>query len=193
MELHVTVVTGMTGTLARTGRPAGEAASHSPVEALKRHDAEAWTSLFEDAYPLVFRAALATVGERPAAEDIAAQVFADAIAGIGRYRDRGHPVTAWLLKIMRNRCIDRFRAQRREALVAAEPTIAGPEPSLGSALSLLAHLTFDQRVVVHLRFVEGMPIEDVARLTRRSPGAVKSLQHRALARLRTILEEETPA
>jgi RNA polymerase sigma-70 factor (ECF subfamily) len=178
------------GPVARHRRTAEEAAPPAGVEALKRHDAEAWTSLFEEAYPLVFRAALATVGERTAAEDVAAQVFADAIAGIGRYRDRGYPILTWLLKITRNRCVDRFRAQQRELPATIEPSVAGPESSLASALSLLAHLTYDQRIVVHLRFVEGMPIDEVARLTHRTPGAVKSLQHRALGRLRTILEEE---
>lgn len=189
----MTVVPGVSATFAGASWLARPTRTGPPLEALKRHDAEAWTSLFEETYPLIFRAALATVGERTAAEDIAAQVFADAIAGIGRYRDRGHPISAWLLRIMHNRCMDRFRAERRESRVAAEPIVAGPESSLDSALSLLAQLTFDQRVVIHLRFVEGMPIEEVARLTRRSPGAVKSMQHRALARLRTILEEETPA
>lgn len=186
----MTVVPGAYGPVPRERMPVEVAPQYARVEDLKRHDAAAWTALFEEAYPLVFRAALTQMGERAAAEDVAAQVFLDAIAGIGIYRDRGHPVTAWLLKITRNRCVDRFRAQRREAPIITEPTVAGPESHLAGAFTLLAQLTSEQRVVVHLRFVEGMPIEEVARLTRRSPGAVKALQHRALARLRTIFEEE---
>ncbi|MDQ1498098.1 MAG: polymerase sigma-70 factor, subfamily, partial [Actinomycetota bacterium] len=41
----------------------------------------------------------------------------------------------------------------------------------------------DQREVVALRFVADLSLDAVAGLTGRSPGAVKSLQHRALAAL----------
>ena len=47
----------------------------------------------------------------------------------------------------------------------------------------LCELTAEQREVVALRFVADLSIEAVATLTGRSPGAVKALQHRALAAL----------
>ena len=64
----------------------------------------------------------------------------------------------------------------RPAPEAAEPF----DPDLVAALG---DLTPDQREVVVLRFVADLPLEAVAAITGRPVGAVKSLQHRALAQL----------
>jgi RNA polymerase sigma-70 factor (ECF subfamily) len=51
----------------------------------------------------------------------------------------------------------------------------------------LAQLTDDQRDVIVLRFVAGMPISEVAQLMKKSDDAVKGLQRRALNTLRDVL------
>jgi RNA polymerase sigma-70 factor (ECF subfamily) len=157
---------------------------------LKRRESHAWSQLFEQEYPLVFRAVLGRVRDRTVAEDIAAQVFLEAMEGIGRYRDRGKPITAWLLTIARHRSHDWFRKASREVGgEVPEPMTHGPEADLTVALDALALLTDDQREVIHLRFVEGYSLEETGERTGRSAGAVKSLQHRGLARLRGLLSE----
>ena len=140
---------------------------------------------------MVFRAVLAQVGNRAVAEDIAGQVFLEALEGIRRYRDRGRPIAGWLLAIARHRSIDWLRREGR--LQTAEvPEQAVEDAAIGEALALeaLALLTPEQREVVFLRFVQGHPLKDVARLTNRSTGAVKALQHRALQQLRNILDAD---
>ena len=76
------------------------------------------------------------------------------------------------------------------------PDRAGPEPwePIDPALvSAIGRLTPDQREVVVLRFVADLPIEAVARITGRTTGAVKALQHRALAQLAgTVSSEARP-
>jgi RNA polymerase sigma-70 factor (ECF subfamily) len=52
----------------------------------------------------------------------------------------------------------------------------------------MAALTDDQRQVVLLKFIEGLDNDGVAQMMNKSVGAVKSLQHRALAELRRALE-----
>jgi RNA polymerase sigma-70 factor (ECF subfamily) len=165
------------------------ASPESSLDRLKRRETEAWALLFEEHHPLVFRAVLAQVGNREVAEDIAGQVFVEALEGIRRYHDRGKPIAAWLLTIARHRSIDWLRRQGRER-TGALPETAVPAHTSGedTALQALAGLTPDQREVVFLRFVEGYPLQDIARLTNRSVGAVKALQHRALQQLRGILE-----
>jgi RNA polymerase sigma-70 factor (ECF subfamily) len=61
------------------------------------------------------------------------------------------------------------------------------DPQLQAAIDTL---TDDQRAVVLLRFVADLPLHDVARITRRRIGAVKALQHRALAALERALGED---
>lgn len=173
----------LAGTAVRAG------AEFDELQALRRRDSRAWAALFEREHPVVFRAVLAQVGNRAVAEDITAQVFVEAIEGIHRYEDRGRPFTAWLLSIARVRSADWYRRRDRESDLAdaPEPAVEGPDAHLSEAFAALAKLTREQRQVVHLRFVEGRPLEEVALLTGRSVGAVKSMQHRALSRLKEIL------
>jgi RNA polymerase sigma-70 factor (ECF subfamily) len=53
--------------------------------------------------------------------------------------------------------------------------------------ALLADLTDEQREVLVLRIVAGLSVDETADAVGRRPGAVRALQHRALARLRTNL------
>jgi RNA polymerase sigma-70 factor (ECF subfamily) len=156
------------------------------LQALRTRDSAAWTKLFEEHRDLVFRAAFTQVGDRELAEDITAQVFLEAIEGIGRYRDRGKPLGAWLVTIARHRSLDAIRKRRREE---RSPALERSENvhSWTPAIESLQSLTPEQREVIHLRFVEDLSIETVASMTGRSPGAVKSLQHRALRQLRSQL------
>lgn len=160
------------------------------LQRLKHRETGAWTELFEREHPVVYRAVLAQVGDPSAAEDITGQVFLEAIEGTGRYRDRGKPITAWLLTIARHRAIDwrRKRQNRHEPIDGDVAEAAVPAaPSVGDALSLMQQLTPEQREVMLLRFVEGYSLEETARLTGRSTGSVKALQHRAVRRLRAVL------
>ncbi len=52
------------------------------------------------------------------------------------------------------------------------------------------HLSDEQQQVVSLRFIGGYSIAEVAALLDKTEGAVKALQHRALASLRRLLEIE---
>ena len=163
----------------------------SKLTRLKRRDAQAWSDVFEEHHVLVFRAVLAQVHNPAVAEDVTAQVFLEALQDIGRYRDRGKPFAAWLLTIARHRSTDWLRKQRREQVAlfreAARTDFESNETLPGDAYALLQPLTPEQREVVALRFIEGLTLEEVASATGRSPGAVKSLQHRALRQLRSAL------
>lgn len=160
------------------------------IRALRERDPAAWTAVFEEHRDFVFRSALSQVGDRELAEDITGQVFLEAIQGIHRFRDRGTPFSAWLLTIARHRSLDALRKRRRDERtpLLLESHEAAADSSVLEALSLL---TPEQREVIHLRFVEDLPIEQVARMTGRNAGAVKSLQHRALRRLRTQLDSHS--
>ncbi len=169
----------------------------SRLTRLKRRDSQAWSDVFEEHNVVVFRAVFAQVRDTTVAEDITAQVFLEALQGIGRYRDRGKPIAAWLLAIARHRSTDWLRKQPRErhalSREASLSAVESEETLPGDAYALLEPLTPEQREVVALRFIEGLSLEEVARATGRTPGAVKSLQHRALRQLRGALTTTPPA
>lgn len=56
---------------------------------------------------------------------------------------------------------------------------------------VLADLAPEQREVLTLRIVGDLTVEQVAEVLGKSPGAVKSLQHRGVAALRRRLQEAT--
>ena len=125
----------------------------------------------------------------PDPDDVLGDVFVHVVKDLPRFRGDDAALRRWVFTIAHHRLVDaRRRSQRRPALSdasvpdrSAGPESAGPvDPAL---LAALARLTPEQREVVVLRFVADLPTDAVAKLTRRSPGAVKALQHRALATL----------
>ncbi|HEX2086798.1 MAG TPA: sigma-70 family RNA polymerase sigma factor [Solirubrobacteraceae bacterium] len=130
------------------------------------------------------------------AEDATQDVFLQAFRALPRYELRGQPPRRWLYRIARNVAIDRGRRVRAlpqdpaalEARTDAEPVDEFDE--LLSDAALVAHierLPEAQREVLFLRYAAGFEAPEIARMTRRSPAAVRQLHHRAIAELRRRL------
>jgi RNA polymerase sigma-70 factor, ECF subfamily len=132
-----------------------------------------------------------TVGNRDDAEDLTTQTFLRMLESIGRFRWQSAPFSAWLLRIAHNLAVDHFRARQR---MQVEPEAPEPEESsvegeaLGSMaqfgmLELIDRLSPEQRQVLTLKFLFGFGNAETAGILGKTEGAVKSLQHRALAQL----------
>jgi RNA polymerase sigma-70 factor (ECF subfamily) len=135
-----------------------------------------------------------SVGNRHDAEDLTTQTFLKMLEAIGRFKWQSAPFSAWLFRIAHNLAIDHFRARKR---VQSEDEIPEPEgvqessaeqqafDSIGRAgmLELIERLSAEQRQVLTLKFLFGFVNAEVAGILGKSEGAVKSLQHRALASL----------
>ena len=134
----------------------------------------------------------------PDPEDLLGEVFLQVARDLRAVRGDQVAVRRWVFTLARNRVIDdaRRRSRRPVTTGGAVPERAGPdreEPLDPSLLSAIDRLTPDQREVVLLRFVADLPIEAVARITGRTAGAVKALQHRALVQLAgTVSYEARP-
>lgn len=63
---------------------------------------EAWTEIYEQSHPKLFRYVQARVSDRETAEDLTATVFVEALKSIDSYSNRGRPLLAWLYRIARN-------------------------------------------------------------------------------------------
>jgi RNA polymerase sigma-70 factor, ECF subfamily len=145
-----------------------------------------------------------SVGNRQDAEDLTNQTFVKMMESIQRFEWRKVPISAWLFRIAHNLAVDQFRAGRRW-----QPQEEVPEPpgaaersaedlafaSLGrrSMLEMIEGLPPDQRQVLTLKFVFDFSNAQVATILGKTEGAVKSLQHRALASLQRQLAKSNPA
>jgi RNA polymerase sigma-70 factor (ECF subfamily) len=135
-----------------------------------------------------------SVGSRHDAEDLTTQTFVKMLEAIGRFQWRSVPFSAWLFRIAHNLAMDHFRANRRWQPEEEVPETAQGEESsaeeqalvsLGqtSMLTLIERLSPEQRQVLTLKFVFRFSNAEAAAILAKTEGAVKSLQHRALASL----------
>lgn len=172
--------------------------------AQSRRDPAAFGLLYDRYLGPVYRYCHHRLGERVAAEDATSAVFTRALAALPRYEPGNF--RAWLFTIAHNTVVDARRHRRpthplAEADATPDPAPLPDEAALAdeerdSLFALLARLPLEQRRVMELR-LSGLPTPEVAAIVGRSPGAVRSLQFRAVGRLREMLEaaprEETHA
>ena len=177
------------------------AAKVSPLEADERLLVEAaqkdpgrFGDLYEIHFERVYAFISRRVGDRGTAEDLTSEVFHKALANLPRYQWRGVPFSAWLYKIATNSIADRSRQASREIPSSDDLPEGSTIPDVeeidrrGRLFRLVDQLPADQRRVVFQRFVEQRSIREIAEQLKRSEGAVKQLQFRALEKLRAQME-----
>ncbi|HEY6277513.1 MAG TPA: RNA polymerase sigma factor [Streptosporangiaceae bacterium] len=133
------------------------------------------------------------------AEDVAAETWLRVVRGLAGFRGDEQAWRAWLFTIARRQVIDEARRRSRRPVVPLDGAEQPPAPDAAdtaleqmgtrAALALVAGLPALQREVIILRVVAGLDTETVARLTGRSPGAVRVAAHRGLRRLAEVLAE----
>ncbi len=169
------------------------------IQKAKEFDSDAWTEIYHRYYRRIYHYLCRHLGDRSLAEDMAASVFLGATEKIGSFIYRGVPLSAWLYRIAHNMVIDHYRKAKATMLPLSED-LAGETDETAEAgerrlemktLSLaMNELTDDQRQVIILKFLDGMSNAEIAQIVNKPEGAVKSLQHRALASLRRVMGGE---
>lgn len=166
------------------------------VGAARGRDRDAVAHLFDRYHDPIYRYAYARLRNVADAEDATAETFLAMVRSLPRFRWRGVPFEAWLFRIAMSKVVDvaRHRGRVRAAgdALGTEVADAGTEPERVLAtreirrelVAAIEKLPRAQRDVVMLRFFAGRSISETAGLLRRSDGAVKQLQFRALSTLR---------
>jgi RNA polymerase sigma-70 factor (ECF subfamily) len=170
------------------------------IDAAREGASWAFESIFRSLSPLV-RGYLQVQGAAEP-EDLTSDVFVAVLRNVHRFDGDEHGFRSWVLTIAHRRLLDeRRRAGRRPQpeQLAAEPGVLSPhdvestvESSLGAerVLGLCERLSPDQRDVVVLRLLAQLPIDEVAEVVGKTPGAVKALQHRGVRAIARMLERE---
>jgi RNA polymerase sigma-70 factor, ECF subfamily len=165
------------------------------IEAAQKDPAR-FAELYEINFERVYAYAVRRVGNRAEAEDLTADVFHQALANLKRFEWRGIPFAAWLFRIAANLISDRWQRSGREVAddsgqiesAQVSPVEIEEVERRATLYRLVNTLPEEQRRVVVLRFVEQKSIKEVARQIRKTEGAVKQLQFRALSNLRARME-----
>jgi RNA polymerase sigma-70 factor (ECF subfamily) len=143
------------------------------------------------------------------ADDVASECWLQVIRSLGTFRGDRAGFTSWLFTIARSKVIDAKRREVRrpteplddtatELLVASDntETLALQRFDTEAALRMIAELPPEQAEIIMLRVVADLDVAQVARIVRKSPGAVRATTHRALVQLRrrwtSIPDDELP-
>ncbi len=160
------------------------------IDACRRGDSDAFRTLFETYKDRVYSVALRYSGNPAAAMDIAQDTFLKLLSRIGDYRAEAS-FDSWLYRLVVNSCIDDQRRGRRmtpflDSLVDA---VCAPAESVLHKLvraeteqrvqEVVARLAPDHRMVIVLRYTEGLSYDEIAQILGCSPGTVASRLNRA--------------
>ncbi len=172
------------------------------LEAARAGEAAAWEAIYRDLAPLV----LGYLRSRriPDADDLAGDVFVAVVKELRRFQGNERAFRTWVLTIAHHRMVDLIRQRARvleqstaeigEHSVPTGDVEAEADARLGieRVRELISDLSPDQQDVLLLRILGDQKIEEVARIMGKTPGAVKQLQHRAVAALRRKLAGQGP-
>lgn len=135
---------------------------------------------------LLFRLCLVMLGNDADAEDAVQETMLKYLQKAPSFASAGHE-RAWLITVAKNQCRDMLRSRRRQnELCLAYGEDVSREIGDSGIMDALMALPEKYRLVLTLYYVEECPIEDIARVIRRTPSAVKM----RLQKGRKLLREE---
>jgi RNA polymerase sigma factor (sigma-70 family) len=183
--------------------PLSQASDHALLAAAAAGDRESFAVFYRrHLAPVV--ALLATLcGDRELAADLAAEVFATALLGAGRYQPQRPTALPWLCGIAKNKLSESRRRGRAEDRARRRAGMS-PEPIFDADLERVTELSLEgtpllealdllppeQREAVWARVVEDRGYDEIALATHTSEATARQRVSRALARLRALAPRE---
>ncbi len=164
----------------------------------------AWEALVREHQQPVFRLAYLLLGTADEAEDVAQETFVRAFRALDRF-DVERPPRPWLLSIVTNlshnrrRSIGRYLAALRRASIEPKTTYASLGDSTEGAWEAetlrqaVRRLNPAEQEVVYMRYFLELSETEMAGALQVAPGTVKSRLHRAMARLRSVVDRDFPS
>jgi RNA polymerase sigma-70 factor, ECF subfamily len=171
-------------------------------------DKTAWDTLVDAYWQRLFGYALRATGNAELAQDLVQETFLRIVQRLGRYDDQGK-FEAWLFRILVNLVRDHGRSRSRHPTqstviesdgerIEMTDEVAGKVPAPHEPLhhreevdalqAALRKLPEGDRQILMLRHFADMPFKDIARTLNCPIGTVLARAHRALGKLRGLME-----
>ena len=159
------------------------------VESCRRGERDAFRALFEAYKDRVYSIALRFSGDEALAMDIAQDVFVKLFSSIGEFRGEA-AFSTWIYRLVVNCCLDHKRRSWRLIPIADDllAVLRAPGDSLDRMLhsemrdrvrAAVEKLSPELRMVVVLRYTEGLSYEEIAEVLGCAMGTVASRLNRA--------------
>jgi RNA polymerase sigma-70 factor (ECF subfamily) len=159
---------------------------------------------FRDHQPVVYRYVRFRLATREAAEDVTSQVFMKALKALDRYDPNRAAPRTWLLRIARNAVTDHLRSLKRRSSLHVSldrvPDLVSDVPSqeervlreerIETLLNASRQLRRADQEILSLRYGSGLGNQEIAEALKISGNAVAVRLHRALARLKSVVDNQ---
>lgn len=164
------------------------------MEQAKKGDKEAFGKLYEEYYVPIYRYIHFRIFKKEDAQDLAQTVFLKVYQSIGKYKNKGTEPLAYFFTVARNTMIDYLRKRKElnlydfveiEAQNKDNPEeIAGKNETKEIVEKAILNLKDDQKEVVIMKFMIGLPNDEIAKQLGKSEDSIRQIQHRALETLK---------
>lgn len=154
-----------------------------------------WEELYETHYLELLRYAVGACRSQEWAEDLAQEVFLRALQNADTLEDLGsNQCRAWLFRTLKNLLCDQYRRAARETAYAEtlQEEAAALEEGYGQTENglLLAKLSEQDRVLFHMRYLEGYNATELAQIFHIPAGTIRARLSRSRAYLKKTLRED---
>jgi RNA polymerase sigma-70 factor (ECF subfamily) len=172
----------------------------------RRGDAEAWRTLYARYLPFVWRQAHALLGDSHAAEDVTSEVMLALLRNIQNLESEVPKLGGWLRTVVRCKAADHQRAliRSRAKMAIAATRLAADESTvqLGPSAPLevvetksRVHLALDalperQRIVLEWKYLDALPVREMAERLGETEKAVESVLYRARREFRRLFDSQ---
>ena len=173
------------------------------INRARQGDEIAWEALLRAHQEAAFRLAYLFLGDPDHAEDVVQEAFLRASHALPRF-DLERPFRPWLLTITANLARNQLRSAGRYLAALRRfwqdkpnhtihpETEATQNWEAETLWQAVRRLGFDDQQIIYYRYFLNLPIEETAAALNIAEGTVKSRTHRALTRLRQVIEQDYP-
>jgi RNA polymerase sigma-70 factor (ECF subfamily) len=169
------------------------------VTLAQQGDGEAFGQIYDMYVDSVYRYLFYRVGSPQLAEDLTSETFMRALRRIDSFHWQGKDIGAWFVTIARNLVTDHFKSSRFRLEVSTADMLDADRADDGIEGAVLDHLRntellgavkqlkAEQQECIVLRFLQGLSVAETADVMKRSEGATKQLQLRAVRALAKLV------
>lgn len=165
-----------------------------------RGDKQAVASLYRQYLESIYQFVRLRVGEQQTAEDITSTVFTKFVLAIKKQKGPRQSVRAWLFQVARNEVYRHYGKTEPLPIETLDQWFKSddntPEENVladdrkQATRRAIRMLSADQQEVLLLRFDQQLSVQETADVMDKNINTVKTLQHRALLKLRQIIKRD---
>jgi len=162
-------------------------------------NSEAFALIYDYFAPKIYKFIYFRTGHKEVAEDILSDTF---IKGWQKINQINSPeaLSAWLYQIAKNNIIDYYRIKKESVALSEVEEILTDEVNpvdltnlnmqQKKVLAMMTELTAEQQEVIKYKFFEDLSNEEIAYVMGKTEGAIRVIQHRAILRLKELLDKK---